>query len=389
MRIAVVSEFAANYGAAIAALRQAQGLRNAGHEVGFFHFGGPVDRAFPLEFWNFRSGLSDFLLRGMRVISGPIAHGVVFDFRTNWLVGALRAFRPDVINVHNHGSFMDHAGHDRLLREAPVVATLHDMFFPTGRHYVYTGADGAERKDPPRQIVRPMFDVQAFLRNLPQRTRVVAPSRWLCDVVRQQSGHAIDPILIPYGLRTEDFHPAPESSRPHDKLRILFVAASVMHARKNFRLVVDNLQRIQELGYEVQVLGRVPDEEKARFEGVQWLGVARTPEELRHVYTQADLLVHPALIDNLPNTVLESIFCGTPVLGANTGGVPDMVVPGESGWLFDPYSAGDFLGRLAWLAGPGRGELQALRGERVASWARDRFPASANTRAYEELFASL
>ena len=57
------------------------------------------------------------------------------------------------------------------------------------------------------------------------------------------------------------------------------------------------------------------------------------------VYSAADLFVAPSLQDNLPNTVLESLACGTPVVGSHTGGIPDMVRPGETGWLFETGNA--------------------------------------------------
>ena len=38
-------------------------------------------------------------------------------------------------------------------------------------------------------------------------------------------------------------------------------------------------------------------------------------------------------IDNLPNTVAEAMCAGTPILAFQTGGLPEMVVPGKSGWL--------------------------------------------------------
>jgi glycosyltransferase involved in cell wall biosynthesis len=43
--------------------------------------------------------------------------------------------------------------------------------------------------------------------------------------------------------------------------------------------------------------------------------------------------VCPSLQDNLPNTVLESLACGTPVVAFNTGGLPDMAISGETGFL--------------------------------------------------------
>jgi glycosyltransferase involved in cell wall biosynthesis len=52
----------------------------------------------------------------------------------------------------------------------------------------------------------------------------------------------------------------------------------------------------------------------------------------RIVYSAADVMLHPARVDNLPNVVIESMACGTPVLGFSIGGMPDMVTS-ETGWL--------------------------------------------------------
>jgi glycosyltransferase involved in cell wall biosynthesis len=57
-------------------------------------------------------------------------------------------------------------------------------------------------------------------------------------------------------------------------------------------------------------------------------------------YSAADLFAHPAPTDNLPNVVMEALACGTPVVGFEVGGVPDMVRSGESGWLATTLDSG-------------------------------------------------
>src|SRR6185312_11938895 len=47
--------------------------------------------------------------------------------------------------------------------------------------------------------------------------------------------------------------------------------------------------------------------------------------ELRDVYAAADVLALPSLREGWPNVVLESIACGTPVVAADVGGVPEIL----------------------------------------------------------------
>jgi len=54
---------------------------------------------------------------------------------------------------------------------------------------------------------------------------------------------------------------------------------------------------------------------------------------LAKVYNQSDILVLPSLQDNLPNTIMESLSCGKPVIAFDTGGVPDMIEDGYNGFL--------------------------------------------------------
>jgi glycosyltransferase involved in cell wall biosynthesis len=57
----------------------------------------------------------------------------------------------------------------------------------------------------------------------------------------------------------------------------------------------------------------------------------------------------PSLEDNLPNTVLESLACGTPVIAFKTGGIPEMVTHLENGYLADYQSSEDLAEGLSWL----------------------------------------
>lgn len=66
-------------------------------------------------------------------------------------------------------------------------------------------------------------------------------------------------------------------------------------------------------------------------------------------YSAADLFLLPSLADNLPLSVQESIACGTPVIAFRTGGLPDMVKPGQTGELVQLGNIDEFIHQVSAL----------------------------------------
>jgi glycosyltransferase involved in cell wall biosynthesis len=66
------------------------------------------------------------------------------------------------------------------------------------------------------------------------------------------------------------------------------------------------------------------------------LGRATSERLLSFAYSAADLFVIPTRQDNSPNTVYEAMACGTPVVGFDVGGIPDLVRSGATGLIVEP-----------------------------------------------------
>ena len=80
-----------------------------------------------------------------------------------------------------------------------------------------------------------------------------------------------------------------------------------------------------------------------------YLGCLQDEISMALVYAAADVFVAPSLEDNLPNTVLESLSCGTPVVAFDIGGMPDMVSHKNNGYLAPGFDTTDLANGLLWV----------------------------------------
>ncbi|RZJ57692.1 MAG: glycosyltransferase, partial [Flavobacterium sp.] len=80
-----------------------------------------------------------------------------------------------------------------------------------------------------------------------------------------------------------------------------------------------------------------------------FLGTISNDEHLAKCYSAADVFITASLEDNLPNTVMESLACATPVVAFKTGGIPDMVKHLENGYLAEYESSEDLATGMEWL----------------------------------------
>jgi glycosyltransferase involved in cell wall biosynthesis len=102
----------------------------------------------------------------------------------------------------------------------------------------------------------------------------------------------------------------------------------------------------------VSVLGRVPF------------------EEMRALYAVADLTLVPSVwYDNSPMVIYESLMAGTPIVGSEIGGIPELILPGQTGYLFPPGDARALTERVIQHFALSAPERRAMR-RRCASYVR-------------------
>ena len=185
---------------------------------------------------------------------------------------------------------------------------------------------------------------------------------------------------IPNAIDTAVFAPRPKAEArtrlglPQDRKLVLFAGANTQDPRKGFSVfkeAIDTL-RIQQQELEVLVCGKSrADAYRDMAVHVHDLGTLSDPERVVQAYAAADLLVVSSLEDNLPNTVMEAMACGTPVVGVNVGGIPEMLEHQHNGYLAGYRSAASIAEGIRWVLDHNpTGELSAHARHKVTEYLR-------------------
>jgi len=311
--------------------------------------------------------------------------------------------RANVVNLHWVAGFVDYRLFFTHRIPRPVAWTLHDMNpFTGGCHYdqgcdkfkTACGACPLLGSDDGTDLAHKVFAAKAdALRDWPAHMlHIVTPSRWLAEEARRSALFArFSATVIPNGLETDVFKPMDKAvargalDLPQDAQIVLFVSNHIRLARKGFRELVHALSLVPDL--DRLLLVGVGDSHilsvDAPFKVMQ---IEHVNDDARTamIYAAADVMAIPSRQDNLPNTILESLSCGTPVVGFNVGGVPDLVREDETGFL---APAGSIPGlSLAFMkAFADAGHLRACGARGRAMVARD-YTLGAQARAYAAFY---
>ncbi len=283
--------------------------------------------------WRFRSVLG----KAARVLRDPSPDYEQFSFPFSACSVEMHPLVEwaDVINLHWIAHVVNYPTFFARVNK-PLIWTLHDQNpFLGGFHYA---GDEARHSWPVDRRLKAMkTQILQATRNL----TVVSPSRWLAACARGSAAFSGRPHrVIPNGIDLALFTPQPrEAARvrfgiPREKHVVLFVAqpSGPGAYRKGVDLLDQCAGRLHAAG--VHLCGIAP----FKNSHIQVIPPMRQ-EELPALYSAADFLVVPSREDNLPNTMLEAMACGTPVIGTPVGGMLDFVRTGETGVLARDISA--------------------------------------------------
>ena len=317
----------------------------------------------------------------------------------------------DIINLHWVAGFISPDSIESLQRlNKPIVWTLHDQRpFTGGCHY----SNGCTRYESDCRecpiLTQPCNHIHGSIlahsldKYNPSTITVVTPSAWLTSCVKRSKAFLHSRVeTIPYGLDTEIFRPTPKLIAHHKlglapgPLNLLIGSEDLNDVRKGVQTMLrallllirdpDSMETFRNGKIRLLTFGK-NNEMFNKFAWVTNLGVINNEEKLSFAYSAADVFICPTNEDNLPNTVLEAMSCQTPAIGTRVGGIPDMIIDQDNGWLIDP---GDSIGLANLIKRHlGSPNLLAVKGERARATVVEKFNSVLQAERYETLYEHL
>jgi glycosyltransferase involved in cell wall biosynthesis len=404
-------------GAARAAFRLHQSLRRIGHDSTMLvqhqasrdpsvvYFAPPLALPSRLRRITRRSFLR--LNHKLHYSSRPAGASFFSDDRSEHGADVLGQLPPiDILHLHWIAGFFDYRDFfEQLPASLPVVWTLHDMNpFTGGCHHArscqkFLSGCGAcpelgsvREKDLSSAIWSRKRLAYDHLK--PGKFLFASPSRWLAGEARKSTligNFSIN--VIPNGVDTQSFTPRDrETSRdllgvPPKAKVVLFVSAYLEDKYKGLPLLLEAIDRLRAIpDLFLLIIGQgqpltglsVPN---------KTLGFLGDEKLLSLVYSAADILALPSRADNFPNTALEALACGLPVVAFDVGGIPDMVRNDCTGTLVEPGNSRALAAAIGELLNDeGRRRQMSANCRRIAV---EEYGMDVQARRYEDLYGSL
>jgi len=190
--------------------------------------------------------------------------------------------------------------------------------------------------------------------------------------------------VIPNGIDTAVFSPADRKSArgqmnlPLDARILVFVAAHHIknHPFKDYATLEATLDMV---GREYRDRNKLlfiaigedgPTEKRGNVE-LRFLPYVHESKKMALYYQSADIYVHAAKADTFPNSILEALACGTPVVATGVGGIPEQIENGETGIITKPADPFDMAQAIRRLFDDN--QLRHSMGEQAAESVRKRF----------------
>ncbi len=242
----------------------------------------------------------------------------------------------DVVNIHWTSGFLDW---ERFMKfhSKKTIITLHDHFpFSGGYHYPNSFFETDKWQN---EIRKNSIFLKEFYSKHP--VTFVGPSQYIIDnLLKSGFGRKENSVVIKNPVDTSIYKMLNKADcrkqfnfAETDKV-VLYVNENFKYGRKGFDYFQLLVPALIERGFKIIICG----DHSRNFEkeaNIIQTGYIKDEKHLATLYNASDLLLFTSYDDNLPNTISESLCCGTPAIAFNTGGIKEMMTENNNGKLLE------------------------------------------------------
>jgi glycosyltransferase involved in cell wall biosynthesis len=353
MRILIASQtyLPGTNGQAVFTIRLAEGLARAGHDVMAIV---PSERG--PAYLETIHGVQVF---GVAALHLAWLHPATYfaPWPNPGVQQALAAFQPDLVHIQDHYPLCQSVLRAATAHGVPVVGTNH--FLPEN---VIANVAPALMAHPRLRALVALGLWRMMLAVFNQLDAVTTPTETAAQILRRQA--ITRPVTaISCGVDTHIFHPRPELDRATIRRswglaadRPLFLYVGRVDHEKQIELVLRALSQLPHAGLQFGVVGRGSAMAELQALALQlglddrvaFLGYVPGPD-LPVLLHSADVFVMPSPQELQSIATIEAMATGRPILAANARALPELVVSGINGYLFEPGQADSLAQGLARL----------------------------------------
>lgn len=241
---------------------------------------------------------------------------------------ATKNIKPEPDLIHAHFSYPDGYGMMKLAKKwrVPlVISALGTIERKVAYEGTYTSKQIIEAMNFADKILSVSEDLKLHIVNLG---------------INEEKVH-----VVPNGVDTKKFKPAGKAharnllNLPQDKNIVLFVGA--LRKIKGVDYLIEAAENFVNPNTDLFMVGRDDGLRKNLEKRAHELKIADyikftgpiNHDDIPLWISASDILVLPSLSEGRPNVVLEALACEVPVVATNVGGIPELMVDGETGYL--------------------------------------------------------
>ena len=305
----------------------------------------------------------------------------VFDISEHPLIQ-----NADIINLHWVGSMLNYPLFFSKVKK-PIVWTLHDRNPMLGMAHLVGDRDKNRQFAQLEEKVRSLKE-----RAIHQQSQMTIVN--LCGWMKEYSSvsstfKAYNHTIIPNSIDTSIFRMYDQTAIrkllniPLDKPVFMFACQSVNNAWKGFDILVEAIKKVEKECFYL-VIGS----NKTAYlssENVKFMGTIKDERLMALLYAASDAFLLPTREDNLPNTMVESLCCGVPVISFTNGGMKNTITTMFNGILVENMDAVHFASAINTFIS----RMHEFDREEISKDAISKFNPLTQAQRYVELFSKI